>query len=200
MFFSFRDPGFPRYERKCLQLGQSFSRTQLTTSRFARNHGLGRRLYKSVADGQLQNARTQLHEQSIFTTNNNMKPTSFLPLLPIASSLVTPHEETNPWQPGEPRWLLWNFYYTGNGEQDDALFFNLTSDPASFETPVSAECEIFRTWHYWQPCSMLIAGSADLNQGVWVMPLPTTSAINIQIRHSFVHKSDNIHTIYNMVS
>lgn len=95
---------------------------------------------------------------------------------------------------------MWNFHYTGNGKQDDALFFNLTSDPGSFETPVSAECEIFRTWQYWQPCSMLIAGSGDLNRGVWVMPLPTTDTINIQIRHSFVQKSDNIHTIYNMVS
>lgn len=129
-----------------------------------------------------------------------MKTTSLLPLLPIASSLVTAHEETNPWQAGEPRWLMWNFYYTGNGEQDDALFFNLTSDPGSFETPVSAECEVLRAWHYWQPCSMLIAGSADLNRGVWVMPLPTTDTINIQIRHSFVQKSDNVHTIYNMVS
>lgn len=94
---------------------------------------------------------------------------------------------------------MYNFHYTGNGEQNDALLFNLTSDPGSFETLVSAECDVFRARQYWQPCSIWMAGSADGNQGVWVMPLPTTTSINIQIRHSFIQKSDNIVTFYNLV-
>lgn len=129
-----------------------------------------------------------------------MKTTFFLSFLPIASSLVTTHEETSPWHPPEPRWLMHNFHCSGKPEHDDILYFNLNSDPGSFETLVNAECEIFRAWHYWQPCSMLITGSADGNQGVWVMPLPTTDAINIQIMHSFVQKADNMHTFWNFVS
>ena len=128
-----------------------------------------------------------------------MKTTLFLALLPITSGLATSYEESDLWRFHDSRWLMFNFHYSGDAKDGEALYFNLTSDPTAEEPAVSVDCEIIRAQPYWQPCSMLIAKSTDWNRGVWVMPLPTTEEINIQIMHSFTVKYSDVHVFYNLV-
>lgn len=92
----------------------------------------------------------------------NMKTTLFLSLLPIASGLATSPRE-GMWQFADSRWLMWNLTYDGDPVTGNRLYFNLTSDPTPSEPAISVDCDIFRQQPYWQPCSMLIAKSADWN-------------------------------------
>lgn len=128
----------------------------------------------------------------------NMKTTAFLSLLPIACGMAIPSQDDE-WQFADSRWLMWNFDYIGDPVAGDFLYFNLTSDPTASEPTISVECEIWRKQPYWQPCSMLIANSADWNRGVWVLPLPTTDTINFRIMHAFTNASVDPHTYYNLV-
>lgn len=99
----------------------------------------------------------------------NMKTTTFLSLLPIASGLVTPQRAASPWPFSASRWLMWNLTYEGDPVTGDALYFNFTSDQTAMEPAISVDCEINRKQPYWQPCSMLIAKSANWNRGVSII-------------------------------
>lgn len=99
----------------------------------------------------------------------NMKTTTFLSLLPIASGLVTPQKAASSWPFSASRWLMYNLTYDGDPVTGDALYFNFTSDQTAMEPSISVDCEVNRKQPYWQPCSMLIAKSADWNRGVSII-------------------------------
>lgn len=130
-----------------------------------------------------------------------MKTTPFLSLLPISSGLATSYREASasPWLFHGSRWILYDYHFNGDPETCRLVYFNLTSDPTASEPAVNADCEIDRTKQSWQPCSMLIAKSADWNRGVWVLPLPTTDTVNLAITHAFTNASAVPHLFYNLV-
>lgn len=111
----------------------------------------------------------------------NIKTTTFLSLLPIASGLATPQRATSTWPFSASRWLMYNFHFDEDPVTGDALYFNFTSDQTEMEPAINVDCEINRKQPYWQPCSMLIAKSADWNRGVSIIcdTIPTLSRENI---------------------
>lgn len=131
----------------------------------------------------------------------NMKTTLLLSLVPISSGLATSFRETStsPWLFYGSRWILHNYHFNGDPETCRLIYFNLISDPTASEPAVNADCEIDKTKLSWQPCSMLIAQSADWNRGVWVMPMPTTDTVNLEIMHAFTNASAAPHLFYNLV-
>lgn len=106
----------------------------------------------------------------------NMKTTTFLSLLPIASGLVTSQRATSPWPFSASKWLMYNFTYDGDPVTGDALYFNFTTDQTAMEPAISVDCEINRKQPYWQPCSILIAKSADWNRGVSIIRATVSTA------------------------